>query len=213
MNTSSIDTNDQSVGTQSGDSNFPFTDAQQYGPSYWEVLADHYEQASYYPQFEYETVRNWCPAYWVKGSDGRAHRMELAASVMVFDIPGHDTESIDGWLFVNMLTGMSHQLPLDAYHIPHCRVILSLDRPISTRTYMALWNRIASEVFQGVPNPIHADSRTFCDYPDLTGSTKLKRHDANPLHVDGALALSSMSGTALGCVSDVDAQLRWDNDQ
>jgi hypothetical protein len=214
MNTSnSIDTNGQSVGTPSDDSNFPFTDAQQYGPSYWEVFADHYAQASYYPQYEEDTAHNWCPAYWAKGCDGRASRMTLAASVMVFDIPEHDTESIEGWLFINMLTGMSHPLPLDEHRIPHCRVILSLDRPVSTRTYTVLRNRIANEVFKGTPSPIHADCRTFCDFPDLTGGTKLMRHDGNALHVDGALALPSMSGTALGCVSDLDAQLRWENDQ
>ena len=205
--------NGQSARTPSDNHNSPFTDAQQYGPSYWEVFADHYAQAGHCPQFEYEPLRNWCPAYWVRGSDGRVHRMTLAASVMVFEIQDYDPELIEGWLFANMLTGMVHPLEPDEYAIPEVRVIVSLDRPISIRTYPVLWNRIANEVFHGAPNPIHADCRTPCNFPELTGESKLVRHDGNPLFVDGALALQSLSGTTLGCVSDLDGQLRWDNDQ
>lgn len=195
------------------DCNTPFTNADLYGPSYWEIFADHYRQSQERPQYHGESTHQWCPAYWAQDGEGRTGRKELVASLLVFDLIGSNASAVLDWLFCNMLTGITHPIKSTAHQTPARRVILPLNRPVTERTYSVLWTRIAKEVFGGQPNLAHADFRLQLDFAGtVAGKSDLIRHDANPLNVDGALSLATLSGRALGRVSDVDAQLCWPDD-
>lgn len=174
---------------------------------WWEVCED-FSAQSFRP---YPAVSSDCPAwsgaYRAKDDKGREREF---SDLMAIDLHGCSADHAFRWMTRNNLSGLCHSTRSDTLANPRSRVILLLDRPVVSRTYRLLWDRLTQELFPSLANPAHADFRQRYDQPRAErGQSTLLRHDGNQLSVDGALAEPFLAGNTLGLASQAYASQGW----
>lgn len=151
----------------------------------------------------------WCTGFIMPNHMGQE---VVAADLLVVNLHGCSADHALQWFVQNGLAGFTYPTKSDSLISPRCLLAILLDRTVNEQTYGQLWTRLAHEVFGDIPNPAHASCRQRFDYPrTVNGDQKLRSHNGNPLHVDGALSLPSLAGDALGLIFDTHADaINWD---
>ena len=174
---------------------------------WWEVYED-FSAQSFHP---YPAVSSDCPAWSAayRAKDDKGREREFS-DLMVIDLHGCSANHAFRWITRNNLEGLAHSTRSDMLDNPRSRVILLLDRPVISRTYRLLWDRLTQEVFPSLANPAHGDFRQRYNQPRaVRNQSTLLRHEGNLLSVDGALAESFLAGDTLGLVCQAHASEGW----
>lgn len=175
--------------------------------NWWQVYEDFYCQSfSPYPAVSYDCPA-WSAAYRTKDDQGIEREF---SDLMVFDLNGWSVDHALRWLVGNNLAGLIHATRSNTPANPCSRIILVLHRPVNSRTYQLLWNRLAQEVFESLANPAHADFRQRCEQPRaVRNQTTLLHHDGNLLNVESVLAEPCLAGDALSLACQAYANESW----
>ena len=174
---------------------------------YGEIISDFESQSCRLPLITEASDQHWCPAYLVEPSNSSS---AICADLLTIELPGISADHAYRWLIESGFAGMAFPTVRDSLLLPHCCLVVLLNRPVSVSMYSELWQRLARDIFADRSSQEQADFRYRIPYPRMiNGQNRFLSAKGAALHVEFTLSRQQFEGKSIAEYSISHADEAW----